>query len=900
MNRIIQQKFTVKNFYKALTKSYSVTEKVTKKTIQLPQQADVVIIGGGSAGCHTLYHLAKRGVKAVLLERCKLTAGTTWHTAGLLWRIRPSDVDIQLLNRSRDMLIDIKENTEFDPGWQQKGGLFIAHEKIRIDEYKRLSTIGKLMGIENAMLSSVEAQQIFPLLNPKSFIAALYSPGDGDIDPTLLCTALTKLAVQTSNAQVIEDCPVKEIITEQRDRGVNKIIGLRTDHGDIKTNCVVNTTGVWANDLLEPLGIALPLIPMMHSYIVSDPIEGIRGMPNVRDHDASIYFRIQGSSICMGGYERNPVILDSVAKDFNFGLYDLDWSTFESHVKGSEELCPVFATTGIKSTICGPESFTLDHKPIMGPDPRLIGLFHSSGYSSAGMMFGGGCGEQLAEWIIHGRPEFHMYNYDIRRFVPKQMEDTKFAKERSHEAYGDNYAMVFAHMQPLAGRNFKTDPLHEELVLNGAVMEEKQGYERPAFFYKEKAPINIPPYDWFGAYDHPVNSDKTYMRILKGDQKYDFSDHHERIGAEAMSCRIKAAAFNLSSFYKILIEGPEAKVAMEWICTNDINKPPNSIVYTCTLNGRGGVEANFMVTVLESGDGSLSNPKFNGNEYYIVGDGAYASHTLAHINETIDERRFNVTVRDLTDEMGIISIQGPFSRAIIEELTALKLSQETLPYHKSMVVQFKDKNLRESFAIRILRSGVVGELGYEIHVENKYCASVYNKIMNVGSEYGLRDAGFRAFYSLSCEKGTHRWGYDLRSDDTPVEANLESICRESGAYKGRNVVEKQQNEGIHKRLVYLTLSEEVPLWGLEGVYRNSEAVGHLRWAEYGYMTNKSIGKSYIHRSDGQPIDTEYLKQGTYEIDVLGKLYPAKLHLSSPFDKTNQRILGYYNEIPDNL
>lgn len=228
------------------------------------------------------------------------------------------------------------------------------------------------MGIENSIISSNQAQSIFPLLNPKSFQAALYSPGDGDIDPTQLCNALAKLAVQTTNAQIIEDCPVHKIHTEQTERGLNKIVGLETDYGVIITNCVVNATGVWGNHLIESHGCTLPLIPMKHAYILTEPIDGVHRMPNLRDHDASIYFRIRGSSIEMGGYERNPILLDAVPNDFNFGLYDLDWSIFEQHVKATEELCPAFATAGIKSTVCGPESFTPDHKPILGPDPRLV------------------------------------------------------------------------------------------------------------------------------------------------------------------------------------------------------------------------------------------------------------------------------------------------------------------------------------------------------------------------------------------------------------------------------------------------------------------------------------------------------------------------------------------------
>lgn len=259
---------------------------------------------------------------------------------------------------------------------------------MRVDEYERLLTIGKAMGIETSILSPNETKEIFPLLNSKSFMASLYSSGDGNIDPSMLCNALTKLATKTGNAEVFEDCPVTKILTEDTQNNVKKIIGIQTDAGVIRTNCVVNATGVWGCDLIEPFGINLPLIAMKHAYIVTEPVDGISGMPNVRDHDASIYFRIQGSSICMGGYERNPIILDRVAKDFNFGLYDSDWSTFESYVKSAEELCPAFAMAGIKSTICGPEAFTPDHKPIMGPDSRLIGLFHNCGFNSAGIMFG--------------------------------------------------------------------------------------------------------------------------------------------------------------------------------------------------------------------------------------------------------------------------------------------------------------------------------------------------------------------------------------------------------------------------------------------------------------------------------------------------------------------------------
>lgn len=351
-----------------------------------------------------------------------------------------------------------------DPGFINNGGLFIAHNRTRLDEYKRLATVGRALGIENQVLTAAEIQKdIFPLLNADAFLGGLFSPTDGVVDPAMLCTSLTRAAAlrHPAGVQVHEDAEVHEILTSVGMLGNRIVTGVRTSHGTISTSAVLNATGVWGRELIEPLGLQLPLIPMRHAYIVSEPMEGIRDMPNVRDHDASVYFRIQGSSILMGGYESNPILLDRVPKDFSFQLYDLDWSTFDEHVKYTDALCPAFSRAGIKSTVCGPESFTPDHRPLMGPDPRLDGLFHSCGFNSAGMMFGGGCGEQMAHWIEHGRPELNMFAFDVRRFVPKQLANNSWATERSHEAYAKNYSMVFANDQPLAGRNLMCDPLHE-------------------------------------------------------------------------------------------------------------------------------------------------------------------------------------------------------------------------------------------------------------------------------------------------------------------------------------------------------------------------------------------------------------------------------------------------------
>ncbi|XP_013113750.2 sarcosine dehydrogenase, mitochondrial [Stomoxys calcitrans] len=856
---------------------------------QIPNSADVVVIGGGSAGCHTLYHLAKRGIKAVLLERAKLTAGTTWHTAGLVWRLRPNDVDIQLLANSRNMLMQLEKETGLDPGWIQNGGVFIAHSDTRLDEYRRLATVGNALGIENHILSPEETQKVFPLLDPKAFIGALYSPGDGVVDPAMLCTALTRAATK-NGARVIENCPVNELVVEQQARG-KKLVGVKTPYGTIKTENVVNATGVWGRDLIERHGSFLPLIPMKHAYIVSESIPGVRGLPNIRDHDYSTYFRIQGDAICMGGYEPNPILLDPVAKDFHFGLYDLDWSVFDTHLSGAVKLCPTYANYGVKSTVCGPESFTPDHKPLMGPDTVIQGLVHNCGFNSAGMMFGGGCGEQTALWILNGKPDLPMFGFDLRRFTDKQNRADQWISEKSHESYAKNYSMVFKYDQPLAGRDFQKDPLHEDMLAHNAFMEEKQGWERPGFFLQMPAPVQS--YDWYGSYGNERHKDCPYEGVLEGDLKYgSFSDHHDLIGSEAMACRNNAVVFNMSYFCKLFLEGPDAQKAADWIFTGNTNRDAKKTVYTCALNKDGGVEADVTISRLNSGSGAVHDPKFEGQGHYIVAGGASAYYTYTMMVDEIRRQGFNANVRDVTADLGVISIQGPKSREILQRMVQCELSDENIPPNSTVLTNCKDASGKE-YGVRLLRVSFVGELGYELHVPKEYCSTVYKSLMKAGEKNNLRNAGYRALYSLSSEKGYHLWSFDLRPDDTPLEAGLGFTCRKEGSYKGKEAIDKQRKEGIKKRLVYLTLDEQVPIWGLEGVYRNGEPVGFLRRAEYAYYLGKPLGQTYIQKPDGSTINVDYIKSGEYEIDIMGKRYKAQCHLRSPFDVEGKRVLGQY-------
>ncbi|XP_055711503.1 sarcosine dehydrogenase, mitochondrial [Phlebotomus papatasi] len=874
-----------------LSRFSSTSASYERKNHILPYSADVVIIGGGSAGCHALYHLTKRGIKAVLVERSKITSGTTWHTAGLVWRLRPNDVEIQLLASSRNLFLSLESETGLDPGFIMNGGIFIAHNDVRMDEYRRLATIGKCLNVESHLLSPQETKKLFPLLDDKSFTGSLYSPGDGVIDPAMLCTALTRQAVK-NGGKVFEECPVLELEVGQGFLGPKDIRGVVTPYGTIKTNTVINATGVWARDIIEKHGVTLPLIPMRHAYIVSEPMDGVKGSPNIRDHDFSVYFRIQGESICLGGYENCPVLMEKVPPDFQFGLYDLDWTVFESNYQGAATLCPPFESAGIKSTICGPESFTPDHKPLMGWDPRLDGLFHSCGYNSAGMMLGGGCGEQVAEWVINGSPSLHMFAYDVTRFLPKQTRDHNWATERSHESYVKNYAVVFPYDQPVAGRNFLQDPFHRQMIQYFAVMEEKQGWERPGYFLTDCF-AKVPPYDWYGSYGHKKAPDSSYEDQLKKDLTFGFSENHDLIGEEATACRNNVVVFNLSYFCKVYLTGRDAAKAAEYIFTGDTAKPINKTIYTCALNNRGGVEADVTVSVIDTGIGEPHAPILKRPGYYIVAGGASAYHTVSHLKYALLDKAFRAQITDVTQDLGVLSLQGRNSREILEKLTDYDLSNDNLPPNSTAIVKLRLPS-GEYQNVRVVRVSFVGELGYELHIPKAFCEQVFNAVMDAGAPMGLRNAGYRSLYSLSSEKGYHLWGFDLRSDDTPIEANLGFTCRKTGEYKGKAVIDKQRAEGIYKKLAFFTVEEQIPIWGLETIYRDGEIVGHLRRGEYGYTLQKPIGQGYVRKPNGEKMDDDFLKTGNYEIEIMGRLYKATCHLRSPFDKKNARIQGNYN------
>ncbi|KAA0201281.1 hypothetical protein HAZT_HAZT002650 [Hyalella azteca] len=856
-----------------------------------PASADVVVIGGGSLGCSALYHLAKLGVtNSVLVEANKLTAGTTWHTAGLIWDLRPTDTETEILNRTLSVIKGLEEETGVNPGWINNGGLFVATNKQRFDDLKRTATLGRALGIECFLLDQKETKKLYPLMNVDDIYGTLFSPGCGTVDPAGLCDALTRVPKKLG-AKVLENCHFMDIKTTTALMGGKKVTEVKTSRGVIKTNCIINATGVWANSVASKVDLKLPLVPMKHAYVVTEKIPGIQNMPNVRDYDSSTYLRLQGDALSIGGYEANPKIIEKIDINFAFGLYDLDYEVFNPLMQGHIKRIPVLENTGVKSTVCGPESFTPDHKPIMGEDPMVEGFFHCCGFNSAGMMLGSGCGEQIAKWVVNGRPEFDMFPYDVRRYHAPLCGDKRWVRERSHEAYAKNYSIVFPHDEPLAGRGKRKSPLHAVLEEAGCVFQERHGWERPGWFNVEPTPVQ--KYDWYGSYGTPVNKDQRYVKALEQEYSFDFPVHHDLINAECLACRTGVVGFDMSYFGKFYLTGPDATKAADHLFSADVRRPEGSTVYTCMLNKNGGIEADLTVSVAQGGKGSPCDPSYNGVGYYLAVGGAAATQNYAHIVKEIRNNNWKVSLINHTEDMTVFSIQGPKSRSLLSSLTSADLSNEYFPFSSHRIIEVAGHK------VRALRVSFVGELGWELHVPKTSAVPVYMAVKKAGEAFGFRNAGYRAMDSLSCEKGYRLWHSDIRPDDTPLEAGLTFTCKLKTdiPFLGRRALEQQKIQGITKKLVTFILDDpKIPLWGQEAIKRDGRYVGTVRRAEFGVALGTSIACGYVSKLDGSVVDKDFLTTGKWTIEVMCQDTPAKLHLKNPFDPQNERLKGHYNTV----
>ena len=818
---------------------------------RLPSHAEIVVIGGGIIGCSTGYHLAKLGKKDVLLlERSKLTSGSTWHAAGLVGQLRTSANITQLLQYSVGLYDTLEEETGQATGWKRNGGLRLACNAERLIEIRRQATMAHSFGLDMHLLSAKEAMDLWPVMDSGDVLGAAFLPTDGQVNPGDLALALAKGARQRG-VRIVEDCPVTAITAHE-----GRVTAVVTPHGTIVADIVVNCGGQWARRIGAMGGVNVPLVSVQHQYLVTEPIEGVaRSLPTLRDPDRLIYFKEEVGGLVMGGYEPNPIAWapgpgGGPPDDFAFQLLDDDWTHFEPLMEQAIARVPALAMTGIKQLINGPESFTPDGNWMIGEAPELGGFFVGAGFNAFGIASAGGAGRALAEWIVGGEPPMDLWPVDIRRFGAPQ-RSTRWVRARTMEAYAKHYTLAFPHEEYASARPTRMSPLYAELKAAGACFGEKLGWERTNWF----ASAGVEPRDLYS---------------------YERQNWFPHVGAEHRACRETAALFDQSSFAKFMLTGRDAVKALDWICANNITRATGSLVYTQMLNRRGGIECDLTIATLAD------------DAFYIVTGTGFATHDFDWIRRNI-AAGFDAKLTDVTSAYAVLSLMGPKSREVLAPLCEGGLEaidNAALPFMRWRNV------ILAGAPVRMQRVTYVGELGWELHIPTEFAMSVFKAIVDAGTPLGLRLAGYRAIESLRLEKGYRAWGSDIGPDHTPLEAGLGwAVKFKAGIdFSGRDALMAQRQAPLSKRLACFVVDDpDVILLGRETIFRDGRQAGWLTSAGWGYTIGANIGYGYVRDQKG--VDDAMLDGGQYALEVAGVRVPCRLTRRALVDPENLRIKG---------
>lgn len=811
----------------------------------LPSHAQVVIVGGGIIGCSIAYHLTKLGWKdVVLLEQGQLTCGTTWHAAGLITTLRHTENETRLAKYSQELYQRLEDETGQATGFMQIGSIQLAASDARLQEMRRGCAMARCFGVNFEEISPQQIQDIWPLADVSDIKAGFLFPDDGRANPTDTTQALAKGA-RMGGAKILEGIQVSDIT--QAGGAVASVV---TDQGEIHCDYVVNCAGMWARELGLRSGVSVPLHPAEHYYLITDNIEGMHNaLPILRDPDRRAYLREEGGGKLMIGLFEDvaaPWATGGIPEGFSFGDLPPDWDRMMSYLEKAMGRVPVTQDTGIQMLFCGPESFTADHNYIMGEAPNVARYFVAAGFNSLGILSAGGVGHVLSQWIVEGHPPMDVFDADIRRTQPFQ-NGRRYLEDRTVESLGLVYRNHWPFRQFETARGVKKLVLHDRLEKAGGCFGESAGWERP---------------NWYAPQGHTPRYEYSWGR----QNWFDF------VGEEHRAVREGVGLFEQSSFSKFLVQGSDARRHLDWISTNNMAVPVGKSVYTQFLNERGGIEAD--VTVTRMGE----------NSFMVVTPAFTHTHVFHWIKKWI-AADMNVVVTDISATYGMLNIQGPRSRELLDSLCEEDFSSEAFPFATMRSVTMGYSQLKA------LRITYCGELGWELYVPTEYLQQVFDSLQEEGRQFGMRLCGYHALNSLRIEKAYREFAHDIGADDNPVEAGLGFTCKvdKPGGFIGRDEVCRMMDLGVpRRRLVQFLLEDPEPMmYHAEPIYRNGEFVGYTSSAMFGYTLGGAVGMGYVNHPDG--VTNAFVDSGKFEIEVEGVRYAAAASLRPMYDPDNSRV-----------
>ena len=814
-----------------------------KKTV--PAKARAVIIGGGVAGCSVAYHLAKQGWKdVVLLERKQLTSGTTWHAAGLIAQLRATKNMTRLAKYSQELYGDLEAETGVATGFRRCGSITVALTDERKQEIYRQASMARAFGVEVEEISAAEVKDRYPHLNVDDVTGAVYLPLDGQGDPANIALALAKGARQ-NGAKVMEGIKVTGIDkAEGRVTGVSWARDGSDEVGHIEADYVVNCGGMWAHEVGRMAGVTVPLHACEHFYIVTEAIDGLQQLPVLRVPDECAYYKEDAGKMLLGAFEpvSKPWAMNGIPDDFCFDQLPEDFDHFEPILEDAVNRMPMLGEAGIHTFFNGPESFTPDDAYHLGEAPNLSGYWVCAGFNSIGIQSSGGAGMALAHWMEHGHPPFDISDVDIRRMQPFQGNKT-YLFERAKETLGLLYADHFPYRQMATARGIRRTPFHEHLKAQGAVFGEVAGWERANWFADEGQKAEY-EYSW-GRQNWFENSKRE----------------HEAV-------RNNVGMYDMTSFGKIRVDGPQAEAFLNYVCGNDVSVPVGKIVYTQFLNSRGGIEADVTVTRLSE------------TSYIVVTPAATVQRELSWMRKVQD--RFNVVVMDMTAAEGVLAVMGPNARKLLEKVSPHDWSNENHPFGQAHEIE-----LGMGLA-RAHRVTYVGELGWELYVWSDMAAHAFETLYEAGKDLNLKLCGMHMMDSLRIEKAFRHFGHDITEEDHVLEAGLGFAVKTAKEnFIGRDAVLAKKETGLDMRMVQFKLDDpEAMIYHNEPILRDGEIVSYVTSANYGHTLGAGIGMGYVPCKGEKP---DQVLASKYEIEIAGVKVDAEASLKPMYDPKSERV-----------
>ena len=815
----------------------------------MKSQAKVVVIGGGVVGVSALYHLAKKGwgEEVVLIEKGELTSGSTWHAAGLLPLFNMSYSVGQIHKYSVELYKDLEKETGQQVGFSQVGNLRLAMNHERMDEYFQYAATAKTIGIDVNFLTPDEVKAIWPLCETDNLVGAILHPEDGYIQPADLTQAMAKGA-RARGATIYRNTAVLSI--EQSSQGSWKI---ETNKGTITCDHVVSATGNYARQTGAMVGLDIPVMPVEHQYIVTEPHpeiinrqnSGLPEMAVLRESDGSWYLREENGGFILGPYEKGApcCYVDGPNPDAEYELFQEDIDRLMPHIEAAMARVPAFAEVGFKQVYNGAIAYTPDGNPIIGPAWDIDNFWLSEGHSF-GITAAGGAGWQLAEWIIEGEPTIDMLGVEPRRFGDYVSKD--YLIDKTEEAYSHVFIIHYPDEEREAGRPLKTAPCYERLKSMGAVFGQKFGWERA---------------NWFVDGEMEQVDHWSFRR----------SKWFDAVGKEVINVTNNVGVLDMTAFAKCRISGKHALKFLDNLLANKIPQKSGQIALCHALNSNGGIHSEF--TVLKEKEES----------YYLVSAGALQRLDHDYIKKYMSQDD-DVHYQNLTDEKGVLVLAGPKSRELLERVSDHDFSNEAFPWLSAQEIEIDD------FRITAMRVNYVGELGWELHHELNDQNKIFDKLFENGSDLGLKPFGIRAMDSMRFEKSYRMVGTELSIEYSAFESSMDRFIQtDKENFLGKESLLDWQKKNNQSRLVTLEVDEikDADVLGNNAVTIEGQLIGRATGGNFGYRVNKSLALAML--------DIEKAEVGTRcSIDILGEIHPATVIADSPFDPKNERLRDINN------